>query len=437
MEFIANYFNFDKRNTTYKAEIVGGFTTFFTMAYALFLIPDVLSLTGMPKDAAFVATGLSAAIGTLTMGILGKSPMGLAPGIGLNAFFTFSVCLGMGISWEVALAGVFVSGIIFLLLSLTGLREKIINAIPNVLKHAVTGGIGLFIAFIGLQKAGIVVGDSATLVALGNLADPNVLLSIFGLFAIGVLMVKRVNIAIFVGMALTVIVGMLSGLIDLPTAIISMPPSIAETFGVALKHLPEVFTPQMMMVVFTFLFMDFFDTAGTIVAVGQKTGLIKEDGTVEGSSRALLADSLATVIGSVLGTTNTTSYIESLSGISVGARTGFASVVTGVLFLIALLFSPLLSVITASVTAPALILVGVLMCSSLVEIDWNTPEIAIPAFLTIIMMPLSYSIAEGIAFGFISYVVMTLFAGKEKRQSIHPIMFILAILFTFYFISFK
>ncbi|MGL4336867.1 MAG: NCS2 family permease, partial [Turicibacter sp.] len=367
----------------------------------------------------------------------GKSPMGLAPGIGLNAFFTFSVCLGMGISWEVALAGVFVSGIIFLLLSLTGLREKIINAIPNVLKHAVTGGIGLFIAFIGLQKAGIVVGDSATLVALGNLADPNVLLSIFGLFAIGVLMVKRVNIAIFVGMALTVIVGMVSGLIDLPTAIISMPPSIAPTFGVALKHLPEVFTPQMMMVVFTFLFMDFFDTAGTIVAVGQKTGLIKEDGTVEGSSRALLADSLATVIGSVLGTTNTTSYIESLSGISVGARTGFASVVTGVLFLIALLFSPLLSVITASVTAPALILVGVLMCSSLVEIDWNTPEIAIPAFLTIIMMPLSYSIAEGIAFGFISYVVMTLFAGKEKRQSIHPIMFILAILFTFYFISFK
>ena len=436
MQFIIDHFNFNERKTSFKQEIIGGITTFLTMAYALFLIPDVLAATGIPKDAVFVATGLAAALGTLIMGIIGKYPMGLAPGIGLNAFFTYSVCLGMGLSWEVALAGVFVSGMIFLVLSLTGVREKIINAIPFFLKHAVSSGIGLFIAFIGLKNAGIIVSDPATFVTLGNLTEPGVLLSIFGILCIGVLMVRGVKIAIFVGMLLTAIVGLLTGIITVPTAVISMPPSLAPTFGVALQNLEAVFTPQMMLVVFTFLFMDFFDTAGTIVAVGQKIDLVDELGQVKGSSRALFADSLATVIGSILGTTNTTSYIETLAGVSVGARTGFASVVTGILFLVALFFSPLLTVMTSNVTAPVMILVGVLMCSSLKEIDWNDAKIAIPSFFTILMMPLTYSVAEGIAIGFITYVIMAL-ASKDKDKSIHPIMFGLAVLFVIYFILLK
>lgn len=432
MNFISNYFQFKEKGTNFKTELIGGLTTFLTMAYTLFVIPEVLSNTGMPKEAVFVATALAGAIGTLIMGIYAKFPMALAPGMGLNAFFTFSVCLGMNIPWQTAMAGVLASGIIFIILSITGFRETVIKAIPNNLKYAVSAGIGLFIAFIGFKNAGIVVADPATFVALGNLTEPSVLLAIFGLIVMAVLTVRGNKIAIFIGLVVTVCVGMIFGLVDVPKAIISIPPSIAPTFGVAVKNLGNIFNPQMIMVIFTFLFMDFFDTAGTIVAVGSKIGLIKKDGSVEGGSKALLADSVATCVGAVLGTTNTTSYSESLSGIAVGAKTGFSSVVVGVMFLISLFFSPLLSVITTQVTAPALIIVGSLMFMSVADVEWNKSEIAISSFLTIILMPLTYSIGEGIAFGFLTYVILML--AKKKYKEVHPVMYGLAVLFIIYFI---
>ena len=431
MEFLSNYFKFKEKETNLKSETIGGITTFLTMAYALFLIPSVLAEAGMPQGSVFVATGLAAALGTLIMGIFANFPMGLAPGVGLNAFFAYSVCLGMGIKWEVALSGVLASGIIFLIISATGLREMIIKAIPTNLKFAVSAGIGLFIAFIGLKNAGIVVANSATFVGLGDLTDPTVLLSIFGVIAISIFMVRGSKIAIFLGMTLTAIVGMITGLIDMPTSVISMPPSMAPTFGAAIKNLGNIFNPEMILVIFTFLFMDFFDTAGTLVAVGSKVGLLKKDGSIENGSKALLADSVAPCIGSIFGTTNTTSYVESLSGASVGAKTGFSSVVVGGLFLVSLFFSPLLTVITSAVTAPALIIVGSLMCSSLKEIEWERAEIAIPSFLTILLMPLTYSIGEGIACGFLTYVILMIFKGKAKK--VHPVMYVLSLLFIVYF----
>ncbi|SCJ98245.1 Guanine/hypoxanthine permease pbuG [uncultured Clostridium sp.] len=432
MNFISNYFQFEEKGTNFRTELIGGLTTFLTMAYTLFVIPEVLSNTGMPKESVFVATALAGAIGTLIMGIYAKFPMALAPGMGLNAFFTFSVCLGMNIPWQTAMAGVLASGIIFIVLSITGFREIVIKAIPNNLKYAVSAGIGLFIAFIGFKNAGIVVADPATFVALGNLTESSVLLAIFGLIVMAVLMVKGNKISIFIGLISTVVVGMIFGLVDVPKAVISMPPSIAPTFGVAVKNLGNVFNPQMIMVIFTFLFMDFFDTAGTIVAVGSKIGLIKEDGSVEGGSKALLADSMATCVGAVLGTTNTTSYSESLSGIAVGAKTGFSSVVVGIMFLVSLFFSPLLEVITTQVTAPALIIVGSLMFMSVANVEWEKSEIAISSFLTIILMPLTYSIGEGIAFGFLTYVILMIC--KKKYKEVHPVMYGLAVLFIIYFI---
>ena len=425
INLISKYFNFQEKDTNLKTEAVAGVTTFLTMAYALFLIPSVLGDAGMPEKSVFAATALAAAIGTFIMGIFAKFPMGLAPGVGLNAFFTYSVCIGMDIPWQTALSGVLASGIIFLIVSITGIREIVIKAIPTNLKFAVSAGIGLFIAFIGLKNAGIVVANESTFVGLGDLTNPTVLLSVFGLIVIAILMVRGSNIAIFIGMVATVIVGMIFGLI------ISMPPSIAPTFGVAIKNIGNIFNPQMILVIFTFLFMDFFDTAGTMVAVGSKIGLLKNDGSIEGGSKALLADSVATCIGAIFGTTNTTSYVESLSGVAVGAKTGFSSVVVGILFLISLFFSPLLTVITSAVTAPALIIVGSLMCSSLKEIEWDKPEVSISSFLTVILMPLTYSIGEGIACGFLAYVVLMSFKGKVKK--VHPVMYVLSGLFIIYF----
>ena len=425
------FFKLKENNTNVRQEVVAGITTFMTMAYILIVNPTILSAAGMDSGAVFTAIAVSAIIATLIMGLYAKLPFAQAPGMGLNAFFAYSVCLGMGIKWEVALSGVLASGIIFLIISATGLREMIIKAIPTNLKFAVSAGIGLFIAFIGLKNAGIVVANSATFVGLGDLTDPTVLLSIFGVIAISIFMVRGSKIAIFLGMTLTAIVGMITGLIDMPTSVVSMPPSMAPTFGAAIKNIGNIFNPEMILVIFTFLFMDFFDTAGTLVAVGSKVGLLKKDGSIENGSKALLADSVATCIGSIFGTTNTTSYVESLSGASVGAKTGFSSVVVGGLFLVSLFFSPLLTVITSAVTAPALIIVGSLMCSSLKEIEWERAEIAIPSFLTILLMPLTYSIGEGIACGFLTYVILMIFKGKAKK--VHPVMYVLSLLFIVYF----
>ncbi|WP_077620408.1 NCS2 family permease [Bacillus sinesaloumensis] len=434
------YFQFDELGTTYKREIIGGITTFLSMAYILFVNPSILSLSDVPDlpadlrmdaNAVFVATALAAALGTLIMGLVAKYPVALAPGMGLNAFFAYSVVLGMGISWQTALSGVLVSGIFLVILTLTRIREKIIDAIPQNLKLAVGAGIGLFITFIGLKNAGIVVGDPATLVALGNLSDGNTLLAIFGVVITVILMVRKVNGAVFIGMVITAIVGMIVKLVPIPDKVVSAVPSLEPTFGAAFANFGEVFTLEMLVVILTFMFVDFFDTAGTLVGVANQAGMLK-DNKLPRAGRALVSDSTGTVIGAVLGTSSTTSYVESSAGVAAGARTGFASVVTAVFFLLALFFSPLLGVITSAVTSPALIIVGVLMVASLGDIEWKKFEVAVPAFLTIVTMPLTYSIATGIAIGFIFYPITMIVKGKAKE--IHPIMYGLFVTFILYFI---
>ena len=428
------YFQFDELGTNYKREILGGLTTFLSMAYILAVNPGMLSETGMDYNAVFVATALAAAVGCLFMGIIAKYPIALAPGMGLNAFFAFSVVLGMGMAWETALTGVLFSGVIFIILSLTGLRETIINAIPAQLKYAVGAGIGLFITFVGFQSAGIIVNDDSTLTVLGDVTSGNALLAVFGVFVTAIFMAKKINGGIFYGMVITAIAGMIFGLVKLPEKIVSGIPDISPTFGAAFEafgNLDLILNMDFLIVVLTFLFVDFFDTAGTLMAVAGQAGLVK-DNKLPRAGRALLADALATVTGAIFGTSTTTSYVESTAGVAAGARTGLASVVTGILFLLALFLSPLLAVVTPAVTAPALIIVGALMVSSLKLIEWDKIEIAIPAFLVVLCMPLGYSIATGIAVGFLFYPITMIVARRGKE--IHPIMYGLFVIFLCYFI---
>lgn len=437
------YFQFEELGTNYKREIIAGITTFLSMAYILFVNPSILSLStieglpagvGMDEGAVFVATALAAATGSMIMGILANYPIALAPGMGINAFFAYTVVLTMGIPWETALAGTLASGIIFVLLSASGIRETIINAIPRELKLAVASGIGLFIAFVGMQGSGLIVNNDATLVALGDLTDGNVLLTIFGLFVTVLLVLKKVHGGVFYGMILTAVVGIAAGLIAMPTQIVGSVPSIEGTFGVAVMNFGNIFSWEMLVVILTMFFIDFFDTAGTLMAVANQAGLMKNN-KLPRAGRALLADSSATIIGAIFGTSTTTSFVESSAGVAVGGRSGFTAVVSAICFLLALFFSPLLSVVTSAVTAPALILVGILMASSLKEIDWKKLEIAVPAFFTIVMMPLTYSIATGYAIGFIFYPFTMVLAGRRKE--IHPIMYGLAVIFVLYFIFAK
>lgn len=436
------YFQFEELGTSYRREFIGGMTTFLAMAYILVVNPLILTLADVPDlpdamrmdaGAVFVATALSAALGSLIMGIWAKYPIALAPGMGLNAFFAYTIVLGSGAPWQHGLAAVFVSGIFFLVLTFSGLREKIINAIPGELKYAVSAGIGLFITFIGLKNAELIVSDPATFVALGDLSSPNTLLAIFGLIVTVIMMTRGVNGAVFFGIVITVIVGMIFNLIQAPESIVGPVPSIEPTFGALFSAFgdPSFYTTTMLATILTFMFVDFFDTAGTLVGVANQAGMMK-DNKLPRAGKALAADSTATIVGSILGTSTVTSYVESSSGVAAGARTGFASVVTAGFFLLAMFFFPVLSVITSPVTAPALIIVGVLMVSSLGKIDWSRFEIAVPAFLTIIIMPLSYSIATGIAAGFIFYPITMIIKGRAKE--IHPIMYLLFSIFILYFI---
>ena len=430
---IDRYFQLTALGTSVRTELIAGFTTFLAMAYILFVNPNILGAAGMDTGAVFVATGLVAVVGSLTMGLLANYPIAIAPGMGLNAFFAYSVVIGMGIPWQTALSGVLVSGLFFIVLTLSGIRETIVNAIPAPLKMAVAAGIGFFIAFIGLKNAGIVVASEATLVSLGSLGTGTTLLAVFGLVVSALLMARDVKGGIFIGMLLTAIVGMIFGLVPTPTAIsdvVSMPPSMSSTFGQAFINFGDVFTLQMLVVILTFFFIDFFDTAGTLVAVARQAGIMKEN-KVPRASKALLADSTATVAGAIFGTSTATSYVESSAGVAAGGRTGLTAVFAGLFFGLALFFSPLLAVVTAPVTAPALIIVGVLMASALLDIDWKKIEIAVPAFLTIIMMPLTSSIATGIGLGFILYPLMMIAKGKTKE--IHPIMYGMLVIFLAYF----
>ncbi|TCN18078.1 NCS2 family permease [Mesobacillus foraminis] len=435
------YFQFEELGTNYRREFVGGFTTFLAMAYILVVNPITLTLADvkdlpdalrMDYGAVFVATALAAAVGSIIMGLVGKYPIALAPGMGLNAFFAYSVVLGNGAPWQHGLAAVFISSVFFLLLTISGLREKIINAIPVELKHAVGAGIGLFITFVGFKNAGIIVNNDATLVGLGDLTHGNTLLAIFGLLVTVIMMTRGVKGAVFYGMALTVIAGMIFNLIEAPQQIVGPVPSLEPTFGALFSAFgdPSFYTSTMLGIILTFLFVDFFDNAGTLVAVANQAGMMKEN-KLPRAGRALFADSIASMLGSIFGTSTVTSYIESSAGVASGARTGFASLVTAGFFLLSLFFFPVLSVVTSPVTAPALIIVGVLMVSSLGKIDWSRFEIAVPAFLTVITMPLSYSIATGIAAGFIFYPVTMMVKGRTKE--IHPIMYLFFVIFVLYF----
>lgn len=422
---IANYFEFDQLKTTFKRELVAGFTTFVSMAYILFVNPSILGASGMNKGAVFTATALSAAFTCLVMGIYAKYPFASAPSLGVNAFFTYSVCIAMHIPWQTALAGVFVASLIFLLLTVLKIRETIINSIPTDLKYAISSGIGLFIAFVGLKDSGLIVADKSTLVALGDIKGA-VWVTLFGLLITVVLMIMNVPGSIFIGMVAGAIFGMVMGYIPLPHQIISSIPSLKPTFGVAIHSLSQINSVQMWIVVFTFLLVTFFDTTGTLIGLAQQGGFMK-DNKMPRAGRALMADSTGMLVGSVLGTSPVGAYVESSAGIAIGGRSGLTAVVTGLLFIVGMFFSPLLSVATSQVTAPALIIVGVLMAENMAKIHWNKLEVAIPAFLILIGMPLTYSISNGLALGFIAYPITMIAARKGKE--VPPLMYVLFFVF--------
>jgi AGZA family xanthine/uracil permease-like MFS transporter len=410
--FIAKYFEFDKHNTNLSTEVNAGVTTFMTMAYILIVNPIILSETGMDFQAVFTATALSSLLATLIMGIYAKLPFALAPGMGLNAFFAFTVVLGMGKSWEFALTAVFLEGIIFILLTLFNVREAIINSIPSSIKKAISVGIGLFIAFIGLSNAGVILAGGGTPLYLGDITSGGALLAIIGLVITSILLVLKVRGALLIGIIITTIVGFPMGITQFPTSVFQAPPSMAP---IMFKfQWDQVLTLDMLVVLFTFLFVDMFDTVGTLIGVSTKANMLDEDGKIPNVKKALMADALGTTFGAFFGTSTVTTYVESAAGVTEGGRTGFTAVTTAGMFLIALFLSPLFIMIPGAATAPALILVGFFMMSPILDIDFNDYSESIPAFVTLLFMPLTYSISEGIVFGILSYVLIKLFTGKSK-----------------------
>ena len=434
-------FKLSSKGTTVKVEVLAGLTTFLTMAYILAVNPGLLSNefgAGMPFQSVFLATALSAALASIIMGLYANYPIALAPGMGVNAFFSFTAVNMLGGSWQAGLAAVFISGILFLVISLTGIRKMVINAIPKNLKLAIGAGIGFFIAFIGLQNAGIVVNNDAVLVGLGDLTAPTVLLAVFGILVTFALLARKISAGVFYGLVITAVVGVVAGLAGiegmpaLPTAIVSFNFDM-PTFGAFIGGFDELFaSPSAILIIFTFLFIDFFDTAGTLVAVAGKTNLIDEKGELENVDKALMADAVGTVAGAMLGTSTVTSYIESAAGVGVGGRTGLTAVTTGVLFILSIIFFPVLAVVNGTVTAPALIVVGVLMAQQLGGIDWDDFVAATSGFVAIITMILAYSIADGIATGFITYGVVMAASGKAKE--VKPVIWVLIAIFIVHFI---
>jgi adenine/guanine/hypoxanthine permease len=412
-------FDLQGHNTTFRTEVFAGLTTFLTMAYIVVVNPLILGDAGMPVAGVAVATCLSAGFGSILMGLLSNYPLALAPGMGLNAYFTYTVVKGMGLPWQTALGCVFLSGIAFTLLTVAGVRKLIISALPRSLFSAVGGGIGLFIAFIGLRDAGIIVASQGTVVGLGKLTAPPTALSIMGLIVIAGLQARAVRGAMLIGILLTAIIAWVLGLSHFAPAAYSLADLASTAFKLdipAALNLKGGIGLSLIEIVFVFLFVDMFDNVGTLVAVTKRAGLVSKDGSIPRLNRILLADSASMLVGAVAGTSPVTSYIESASGVAVGGRTGLTSVVVGILFLCTLFFAPLVQAIPAVATAPALILVGALMMASLSEVDWTDPGAAIPAFLTVIIIPLSYSIANGLAFGITSYAILKLVRGQARRN---------------------
>jgi len=417
-------FQLRAHNTNVRTEILAGITTFLAMAYILFVNPSILGETGMDKGALFVATCLAAAIGSVTMGLIANYPIALAPGMGLNAFFTYTVVLHMGHTWQVALGAVFISAVLFFLLSILRVREWIVNSIPLPLRSAIAAGIGLFLALIALHNAGIVVDNPATLVGLGDLREPAPILATLGFFLIVGLEALKVRGAVLIGIMAVTVVAILLGVTPF-AGVISMPPSLAPTFlQLDIKGALDV---GLISVIFAFLFVDLFDNSGTLIGVAKRAGLMDKDGHMPKMGRALIADSTAAMAGSLLGTSTTTSYIESAAGVSAGGRTGLTAIVVAVLFLLALFFAPLAGSVPAFATAPALLFVAVLMASGLAEINWDDVTEAAPVVITALAMPLTYSIANGIAFGFISWTAIKLISGRHR--DLNAALVILSILF--------
>lgn len=422
-------FGFDPQVHKVRTEIMAGITTFLTMAYILAVNPGIfsaLSSQGMPTDAVFTATALAAIIGTLVMAFYAKKPFGLAPGMGLNAFFVFTVCLGMGYSWQFALTAVFIEGIIFILLTVFKIRELIVESIPVGMKAAISAGIGLFIAFIGFKNCGIVVADQATFVTLGNFADRATLLALIGILITGVLVVMNVKGGILWGILATTLIGIPMGVTQY-NGILGKVPDPTPIF--LQFEWSQIFSWNMLIVVLTFLFIDMFDTIGTVVGVSMKADMVDENGKVDGIGKVLMADAVATTAGACLGSSTTTTYVESAAGVGEGGRTGLTAFVIACCFGLALLFSPLFLSIPSAATGPALIIVGVMMASGVTKIDWDDFSECIPAFFTMILMPLCYSISDGIMIGFIVYVLMNACTGKGRIKKITPTMWVLAILF--------
>lgn len=423
-----SYFRLKENNTNVKTEIMAGITTFMTMAYILAVNPLILSDAGMDAGGVFTATALSAAIATLMMALYAKYPFGLAPGMGLNAFFAYTVVLEMGRSWEFALTAVLLEGIIFILLSAVNIREKIFESIPINLKNAVSVGIGLFIAFIGLSSANIVTAGDGTLIGLGDLTAPSAVVTVLGILITGFLFAKNVKGALLYGIIISTLIGIPLGVTQLPKGftIMSLPPSIKD---VAFKFVSfeEILSFDMLVVLFTFLFVDIFDTVGTLAGVASKANMLDEKGRLPRVGKALMADAVGTVAGACLGTSTVTTFVESASGVAAGGRTGLTALTTAAMFLLALFFAPIFTIIPAEATAPALIIVGLFMMGSVKNIDFDDFTEAIPAFLTIVMMPFAYSIAEGIVAGMITYTILKTVTGKTKEVS--ATMWILTILF--------
>lgn len=432
---IEKLFKLSAQGTSVRTEVLAGFTTFLTMAYIVIVNPTILGQAGMPIAAVAAATCLAAGFGSILMGLIANYPIALAPGMGLNAYFTFTVVKGMGLPWETALGCVFLSGVAFLVLTVAGIRQLIVGAIPRPLFSAVAAGVGLFIAFIGLKEAGIIVADPATTVALGDLTKPTAALAILGLLIMGGLMVWRVKGAILIGILVAAVAGWALGLAKITPGESGLSALTATAFKLdipAALHLNGGAGMAIAEVIFVFLFVDLFDNVGTLVAVTKKAGLVQPDGTIPRLNRILTADSIATIGGSLAGTSTVVSYIESASGVAAGGRTGLTAVVVGLLFLLTLFFAPWVQAIPAAATAPALIIVGSMMVGALADIDWDDPGVAIPAFLTVIAIPLTFSIANGLAFGITAFAGLKLVRGQAKPGD--WLLFVLAALFVARFI---
>ncbi|MBQ7839757.1 MAG: NCS2 family permease [Lachnospiraceae bacterium] len=448
---LEKFFHLKENKTDVKTELMAGLTTFMTMAYILAVNPNILSATGMDKSAILMATALASFVGCLCMALMANYPFALAPGMGLNAYFAYTVVLQMGYSWQIALMAVFVEGLIFIILSLTNVREAIFNSIPTTMKLAVSGGIGLFIAFIGLQNAKLIVKSDATLITYQTFKGENfhsvgvgAILALIGVLITGILLIKKVKGGVLYGILITWVLGILCQLVGIyvpnpdagmysviPTAFVSFDfTSIAKTFGQVFRaDFGAVKVLDFITVIFAFLFVDIFDTLGTLIGVATKADMLDKDGKLPHIKGALMADAVATAAGAVLGTSTTTTYVESASGVTEGGRTGLTSITTGLLFLLALIFSPLFLTIPSFATAPALIIVGFFMIGNVVKINFEDPSEGIPAFLTIAAMPLAYSISEGIAIGVISYTLLNLITGKAKEKNINWLMYVLTVLF--------